>query len=185
MPENAEDMKSPSAARILPGVVADIGRINFLIARGAGLALGTAAPNIFTTLAGNRSPFRRWLWFAGGLMPGGRLPRADTELVILRPAHNCASDYERRAHERRALSAGLTVDEAQRVRIGQRQRTSQCVSVCFLRRPTSFTPIASCRTARGRSCDHGSVRPELIELYMLVGRDEMLAMTLNSLRVQP
>jgi hypothetical protein len=36
---------------------------------------------------------------ASELMPGGRLPREDTELMILRTAHNCRSDYEWRAHE--------------------------------------------------------------------------------------
>jgi alkylhydroperoxidase family enzyme len=44
--------------------------------------------------------FRRWLWFAGALMPGGRLPRDETELVILRVAHNTDCDYEWGHHER-------------------------------------------------------------------------------------
>jgi alkylhydroperoxidase family enzyme len=169
----------------LPGAVADIGRINFLIARGAGLGLGTAAPNIFTTLARNRSLFRRWLWFAGGLMPGGRLPRADTELVILRTAHNCASDYEWRAHERLALSTGLTVDQVQRVRIGPgaadfsvRQRLLlEATDELHADRNLSDGTWAKLRARLSEA--------ELIELCMLVGHYEMLAMTLNSLRVQP
>jgi cytochrome P450 len=70
----------PPAVRIAPRTASEIGRVNHLSVRVAGLGLGTAAPNIFTTLARNRSLFRRWLRFAGGLMPGGRLPRPDTEL---------------------------------------------------------------------------------------------------------
>jgi hypothetical protein len=42
-----------------PGTVDEIGRLNFLIARLAGLGLGVAAPNLFTTLARHRSLFRR------------------------------------------------------------------------------------------------------------------------------
>ena len=46
-------------------------------------------PNLFTTLARHRRLFWPWLLFAGRLMPRGSLPRADTELLILRVAHNC------------------------------------------------------------------------------------------------
>ena len=65
-----------------------------------GLATGGRPPNIFTTLARHHGLFRRWLWFAGALMPGGKLPRIETELVILRVAHNTGCDYEWGHHER-------------------------------------------------------------------------------------
>ena len=65
-----------------------------------GLATGGRPPHIFTTLARHRGLFRRWLWFAGALMPGGKLPRDETELVILRVAHNTGCDYEWGHHER-------------------------------------------------------------------------------------
>ena len=57
-------------------------------------------PNLFSTLARHRRLFRAWLRFAGALMPRGSLPRADTELVILRVAHNSRCEYEWRHHER-------------------------------------------------------------------------------------
>jgi alkylhydroperoxidase family enzyme len=180
----AEDHR-PTAMRIAPGTVSDTGRVNFLIARAAGLGLGTPAPNIFTTLGRHRRLFRRWLWFAGALMPGGRLPRADTELMILRTAHNCASGYEWRAHENLARNAGLTADQVQQVRAGpdaaalsRRQRllvraTDELHADRVLSDET-WTEL------RGQLSD-----AELIELCMLVGHYEMLAMTLNSLGVQP
>src|SRR5207244_10246533 len=58
----------------------------------------------------------RWLRFASVLMPGGVLPRADTELVILRVAHNCRSEYEWRHHERLAAVAGLAPEDNERER---------------------------------------------------------------------
>src|SRR3954467_5386388 len=101
--------------RIAPGTARDIGRINFTIARAIGMATGGRAPNVFTTLARHRRLFRRWLRFAGALMPGGKLPRADTELLILRVAHNTACEYEWGHHERLGQRAGLTPDEIRRV----------------------------------------------------------------------
>src|SRR5207237_339654 len=74
--------------------------------------------NVFTTLARHRRLFRRWLRFAGGLMPGGVLPRADSELVILRVAHNTGCEYEWRHHERLGRAAGLSAEEVARAREG-------------------------------------------------------------------
>src|SRR4051795_5455462 len=107
-----------TGARIAPGSRHEIGRVNMLLATVAGRVTGTGPPNVFTTLARHRRLFRRWLRFAGALMPGGVLPRADTELVILRVAHNCDSEYEWRHHERLGVAAGLEPEEVERVRQG-------------------------------------------------------------------
>src|SRR5688572_15667357 len=107
-----------AAPRIAPGSRADIGLVNAAIARVMGLATGGPPPNIFTTLARHRGLFRRWLLFAGGLMPGGSLPRAESELLILRVAHNTGSEYEWSHHKRLGLAAGLSVEEVERVRSG-------------------------------------------------------------------
>src|SRR5215207_9657668 len=93
--------------RIAPGNRRQIGFVNALITGVIGRASHGRPPNVFTTLARNRGLFRRWLLFAGGLMPGGKLPRRDTELVVLRVAANCDSEYERRHHETLARRAGL------------------------------------------------------------------------------
>src|SRR5688572_3222744 len=103
-------------ARIPPGGRSEIGFVNTVVARVAGAAMGTAPPHIFTTLGRHRGIFRKWLRFAGALMPGGRLPRADTELLILRVAHNTDCDYERHHHERIAQLSGLNAADVERVR---------------------------------------------------------------------
>src|SRR2546423_338492 len=109
-----------SPARLPPGSARDIGPLNFAITRALGVATGGAPPHIFTTLARHRRLFRRWLRFAGALMPGGTLRRVDSELLILRVAHNCACEYEWGHHERIAQSVGLSAEEVQRVRGGAR-----------------------------------------------------------------
>jgi alkylhydroperoxidase family enzyme len=171
--------------RIAPGTVADTGRVNFLIARIAGLGFGTPTPNVLTTLARNRSLFRRWLRFAGGLMPGGRLARADTELIILRTAHNCHSEYEWQAHQHLARSAGLTPQQIQQVPLGPAGAGFTEHQRLLLRAADELHSdhIISDDTWLGLRTPYSDAR--LIELCMLVGHYEMLAMTLNSLGVQP
>ena len=173
------------APRIAPGTTADIGRVNWLITRAIGLATGGRPPNVFTTLARHRGLFRRWLFFAGRLMPGGKLPRADTELVILRVAHNCDCAYEWGHHERIARRAGLTTAEIERVRDGAGADGWTPRQALLLRAADEL------HATRTLSDDlWGALRPllndqELIELCMLIGHYEMLAMTLNALCVEP
>jgi AhpD family alkylhydroperoxidase len=171
--------------RIAPGTRREIGLVNYGIARAVGLATGGPPPNLFTTLARHRSLFRRWLRFAGRLMPGGTLPRADSELLILRVAHNTGCEYEWRHHEQIGRLSGLSADEIERVRLGPEAEGWSARQELLLR---AADELHADRTLSDTAWD--SLRPsltdaELIELCLLVGHYEMLAMTLNSLRVEP
>ena len=175
-----------AAPRIAPGTTREIGLVNALIARAIGIATRSSPPNIFTTLARHRRLFRRWLRFAAGLMPRGTLPRADTELVILRVAHNCGCEYEWGHHERIALRTGLTTIDVERVRDGAGAEGWTARQSAILR---AVDELHASRTLADDSWqalrDAGLDETELIELPMLVGHYEMLAMTLNALRVEP
>lgn len=171
--------------RIAPGSRRQLGWLNFAIARLAGVATRSQPPHIFTTLGRHRRLFRRWLWFAGALMPGGRLPRADTELLILRVAHNTGCEYEWSHHERLARRAGLADAEIAAVREGP-------AAPGWSERRARLLGAADELHERGRVGEElwGYLREildevRLIELCMLVGHYEMLAMTLNSLEVEP
>jgi alkylhydroperoxidase family enzyme len=171
--------------RIAPGTARDIGRVNAGIARAIGLATRGGPPNIFTTLARHRRLFRRWLRFAAALMPRGTLPRADTELVILRVAHNCACEYEWRHHEHIAQTVGLSAQHVDRVRAGADADGWSGRQALLLRTADELHADRTISDALW-----GELRPllsdvELIELCMLVGHYELLAMTLNALRVEP
>lgn len=171
--------------RISPGGRRRIGPLNAVIVWAIGRASGGRPPNVFTTLARNRGLFRRWLWFASGLMPGGKLPRKDTELVILRVSHNTGCAYEWSHHERIAQRAGLSAEDVERVRSGPDAAGWT---------PHQRTLLRACDEMHG----DGQIGEEtwsrlaveiddrlLIELCLLIGHYEMLAMTLNTLRVQP
>ena len=175
--------KSP---RISPGSRAEIGRLNSLIVSGLWRAAGTREPpHLFTTLARHRRLFRRWLRFAGGLMPGGSLPRRDTELLILRVAHNCDCAYERGHHERIARAAGLSADDIARTTEDPDAPGWSDRDAALLRAADELHAERAIADELWESLRSELSEVELIELCLLVGHYEMLAMTINGLRIEP
>jgi AhpD family alkylhydroperoxidase len=178
-------MTTPEAPRVSPGGRREIGIVNLAATRIIGLATGGGPPNVFTTLARHRGLFRRWLRFAGGLMPGGLLPRRDSELVILRVAENCRCDYEWRHHERLGRTAGLTAEQIQRVRTGPDADGWSTRERLLLRAADELHAERDMSSELWDELRPLMSDPELIELCLLIGHYEMLAMTLNALRVAP
>jgi alkylhydroperoxidase family enzyme len=175
------------SARIPPGTRRQTGIPNALIARVIGLAAGTEGPPaLFTTLARHRRLFRPWLRFAAGLMPRGELPRPDAELVILRVAVLCDSAYEWTQHERMAPRFGLDEAAVQRVREGADAPGWSARQAAIIR---AVDELHATRTLSDASWDAlraaGLTDTQLIEFPLLTGHYEMLAMTLNALRVPP
>jgi AhpD family alkylhydroperoxidase len=171
--------------RVAPGTAREIGVINASIARVLGIAAGTTPPNIFTTLARHRGLFRRWLVFAGALMPGGRLPRADTEMLILRVAHLAGCEYEWSHHARLGAKAGLTAEEIANLRRKVDAGAWPARKAALLRAADELHAHRRIGDAAWAALAAHLDEREIIELCMLVGHYEMLAMTLNSLGVQP
>lgn len=171
--------------RLAPGGPRDVGPFVTGFARLAGRVSGTEPPAIFLTLGRHRRLFWGWLFFAGRLMPGGRLPRRDTELVILRVAALTGSAYEHAQHARLALRVGLDASEIERVAAGPDAPGWTPRQELLLRATDELH-----RTHDLGDHTWTALRSELderlcIELLMLVGHYEMLATTLNVLRVQP
>ena len=74
------------------------------------------AANIFLTFANHPGLFRRWLPFGGKLLVGGKLPAREREMVVLRTARRCGSEYEWGQHVTMGRDAGLTDDEIRSLR---------------------------------------------------------------------
>ncbi|HEY8482250.1 MAG TPA: carboxymuconolactone decarboxylase family protein [Spirillospora sp.] len=174
-----------TAPRATPGGLRDVGVVNWLACRALGRAAGTGPPNLFLTLARSRGLFRGWLWFAGRLMPGGRLPRRETELVILRVAHLRDCRYEFDHHVRLARRAGVGDRDVERLKDGP-------AAGGWSPRERAILTAADQLHHRRDIDDDAWTRlrahlteAECVELTMLVGHYEMLATVITALRVQP
>jgi AhpD family alkylhydroperoxidase len=174
----------PPVPRIPPGGPDEIGRVNWAIARLLGVATGGPPPHVFTTLARHRRIFRPWLRFAGRLMPGGTLPRAESELVILRVARVTGSEYEWAQHVKLGRTAGLSDEEIERVRLGAEAPGWKPRQALLLRAVDELHDHDRIGDALWAELAREYGETELIELCLLIGHYIMLAMTLNSLGVQ-
>lgn len=170
--------------RVLPGTRRQLGWFGWVFTRVAGLRTRTTPPALFTVLGRHRRLFRRWLMFASALMPGGLLPRRDTELVILRVATLRASTYELSQHTRIARSAGLTGEEISRV---------QDVADTAWTGRDAVLVAATDAMVRDRDLDDGqwlALRAELsdvecLEFCLLVTHYDLLATVIGTLRIPP
>jgi 4-carboxymuconolactone decarboxylase len=170
--------------RVPPAPPRTRGPLAHLVA-GLACAIRGEAPRVFTTLARHPRLFRTWLRFAATLLLRGDLPAADRELVILRTAWRCGSWYEWAQHGALACRAGLAARDVERVIDGPaaegwrpRQRLLvQAADELHQQR------VITDRTWEALAAELSE--RQLIELCLLVGHYEMLAMTLNSLGVEP
>ncbi|MGH3244112.1 MAG: carboxymuconolactone decarboxylase family protein [Spirillospora sp.] len=159
--------------------------MNWLICRVAGLATRTGPPNLFLTLARRRGLFRGWLWFAGRLMPGGTLPRRDTELVILRVSLLRDCRYEFDHHVRIGRRTGVQEQDVKRLKEGPdaagwtpRERAILAATdELHSRRDLDDETWTRLRTHLSEG--------QCVELTMLAAHYEMLATVIATLRVQP
>lgn len=174
-----------TAARIAPGGRADVGAINWAFARASGLVAGTAPPNLFLTLGRHRRLFRGWLRFAAHLMPGGRISRRETELVILRVGHRNDCEYELAQHRRLARRAGLSDAEIARAADGPDAPGWSARERMLLQ------VVDELHDARDLGDDTWALlrghldEVEAIELVLLVAHYEMLATAIGALRIEP
>jgi AhpD family alkylhydroperoxidase len=145
--------------RITPGDRHSAGTFAWGFAQLSGLLTRTTAPNLFLTMGRQPKLFRGWLRFAARLMPGGTLPRRESELVILRVAHLRQCAYEFDHHVRLGTRAGLSPADLERVLTG---------------------PAAHGWTPRERALLEAA---QTIEFVLLVGHYEMLATFITTLRI--
>jgi alkylhydroperoxidase family enzyme len=151
----------------------------------AGRVTHTEPHRIFTTLAHHRRLFRRWLPLGGILLLKGDLPRADTELLILRTACNCGCWYEWVQHAGIALSHGLTSELVDGVADWREHDLWSARQRHLLEAADELHRDRVITDATWALLTAEMSDTELIELCFLVGHYEMLAMTLNSLGVRP
>jgi AhpD family alkylhydroperoxidase len=96
-------------ARIPPGRFRELGPINWALAKAAARAMRAPEMHLFTILGQRQVLFWTWSLYCGRLLRG-RLPKVDTELVILRVGHLRSCEYELQHHRNIARASGLDAD---------------------------------------------------------------------------
>lgn len=140
------------------------------------------AANVVLTMARHPGLFRKFVPFSGKLLVGGKLAGRDRELLILRTAWRCGSDYEWGQHARIGAEAGLTADEIARVGgpLGAWEGHDRWLLAA------ADQLLASHRlddaTWAALAAEHDE--PQLIEILMLPGAYAMLAGFLNTVGVE-
>ncbi|RBO90606.1 carboxymuconolactone decarboxylase family protein [Nocardia puris] len=177
-------MVSTSQPRIAPGRIKELGPINWVVWQVLSRATGTRDAHLFSTLGRTKGLFRGWLHYSGKLMPGGRLPRHESELVILRVAHLRDCEYETDHHIRLGRRAGVTPEILDRLRTGPSAPGWSPKHRALL--------AAVDRMVETRDIDdetwaelaaHYDER-SLIEIVLLINQYEGLAATITALRIQ-
>ncbi|MBN6040985.1 carboxymuconolactone decarboxylase family protein [Amycolatopsis sp. 195334CR] len=174
-----------TAPRVTPGGRAEVGLFAWVFAQVSGRVTGTAPPKLFLTMARRRRLFRGWLRFAARLMPGGTLPRRETELVILRVAQVRGCAYEFEHHRRLGARAGVREDDLHRIQAGPddpawtpRERALlHAADALLANRDLDDDTWAALRAHLDE--------PSAVEFLLLVGHYDMLAMFLETLRITP
>jgi alkylhydroperoxidase family enzyme len=176
-------MTDPDVGRIPPARFRDLGLINWFLAKSAARTVGAPEMHLFTTLGQRRLLF--WAWaFYGARLLRGRLPGADTELVILRVAHLRNSEYELQHHRKMGRRRGVN-DETQAMifawpnpnaALSDRQQA-------LLRATDEFINDRSISAEVWQQLSSHLDRRQLIEFCMLAGQYDGLAATMAALDI--
>lgn len=178
-------MTHPGPPRIAPGDRKQIGLFAYGFTAAAGLVMRSNPPRLFRTMARNPKLFRGWLRFAGRLMPGGTLPRRDTELLILRVAHlrDCAYEFDH--HVRLGKRAGVTAADVTRVQDGPEAPGWTAREAVLLRAADALVASKGLDDELWHALSGELAEPQAIEFVLLVTHYDMLATFLLTLRIEP
>jgi AhpD family alkylhydroperoxidase len=176
---------STADPRLAPGDRRDLGWAAWVVAALAGRANGTEPPNLFRTLGRHRRLFFGWLHFAGRLMPGGRLPRTDTEAVILRVAHLRDCEYEAHHHRQLGRRAGLSDADLAAIERGADDPRWSPRRRALLQATDELVGTRDLTDESWHALRAHLTEVECIELVLLAAHYDLLATTIGVLRIQP
>ncbi|WP_067543604.1 carboxymuconolactone decarboxylase family protein [Nocardia crassostreae] len=170
--------------RIAPGRFRELGPVNWVVWQVLSRAAGTDDAHLFSTLGRTRGLFRGWLHYSGRLMPGGRLRRYDTELVILRVAHLRQCEYEMDHHIRLGKRAGVTREILERLRIGPAAPGWSDKERALLAAVDQLVTTRDLDDSAWKTLAAHYDERRLIEIVLLTNQYEGLASTITALRIQ-
>jgi AhpD family alkylhydroperoxidase len=171
--------------RLDPGGLRELGPINWAIAKIAARRVRAPEMHLFTVLGQHRWLFLAWLPVSSVLLYRGKLPKQDTELVILRVGHLRNCEYELQHHRRLARRRGvdeklqaLVVEGPDADGLTDRQRA-------LLSATDEFVVTRSLSEETWAALSSHLDRRQLIEFCLLAGQYDTLAATMTTLRIPP
>jgi alkylhydroperoxidase family enzyme len=170
----------PATPRIAPLTAAD-----FDAADRALLAdLPGADLNIVATLMRHPDLFRPFAAFASALTLNGLLDARSRELLTLRTAVNCGSDYEWGQHVEGARAAGFGDDDLRCVLEGTASASWSALDTALLRAADELHTHSCISDTTWEALAESLDEQQLIEVAMLVGQYHMAAYAIGALGVQ-
>jgi AhpD family alkylhydroperoxidase len=172
-----------SPQRIAPGNLRQLGPFNWVFSKAAARVLGIADMHLFSTLGRGKGLFQAWLHYSGRMMPFGKLPRHDTELVIIRTAHLRTCRYELDHHKRLGKRAGIDEAEFSRILQGPDAGWSGR-DLALLRAVDELVGTKDLGDVTWNELTAHLDDRQLIEFVLLVGQYDSLATTIETLRIE-
>jgi len=147
---------------------------------GSGGSPGAANPLPTLTLIAHQEgllgPFLVW----ARALADGRLPRRSAELVALRTAYLCGSEFEWREHRLYAQRAGVTDQELAAIRAGAAAPIWSEADRALLQAADDLHRFASVAPSTWTALEAELTPAELVEVVLVAGQYRMLSMLANS-----
>jgi alkylhydroperoxidase family enzyme len=169
--------------RVPSGGFRELGPINWILAKSAARTVGAPQMHLFATLGQHKRLFLAMMPYSA-LLLRGRLPRRDTELVILRVAHLRGSEYELQHHRKMGRRRGLD-DATQKAIFAWPNPTAELTErqQALLRATDEFINNRSISAPVWQQLSTHLDRRQLIEFCMLAGQYDGLAATMAALEI--
>lgn len=168
--------------RIPDGGFRALGLINWVVNKIAARVIRAPRMHLFTILGQHKRLF--WAWFVfGAVLYAGRLPRPDTELVILRVAHLRGCEYELQQHRRFGGRRGVPPDVQEQIFGWPHSEGLSPRRQVLLAATDEFVENRTIGAATWEALSRHLNARQLIEFCMLAGQYDALAATISTLQV--
>ena len=184
--DDAERQLPQEIGRVPAGGFRELGPINWVLARSAARTVRAPRMHLFATLGQHKRLFLSMMPYSA-LLLRGRLPRVDTELVILRVAHLRNSEYELQHHRWMGRRRGLD-DPTQEMIFAWPNQTGKAGGLTdrqqtLLRATDEFIVDRSISDEVFQQLSRHLDRRQLIEFCLLAGQYDCLAATMSALQI--
>jgi alkylhydroperoxidase family enzyme len=140
-------------------------------------------PNLLRAVAHHPHLLEPFLGFAAALAARGTLPRRTSELLALRAAWNCRSDFEWGHHARYALAAGCSEAEIDAVAAGPAAASWSEADRALLAAADELHARHAIADETWAALAAQWSPAQLVEIPFVVGQYTMLSMVAGALRV--